>query len=429
MEVCSGGSEGKGQGQTMGAINSGRTARFWRHALIAVVLCGAAAFAGYHLRAWLHYRAALASLERYHFAEAREHLAVSLQAWPSSCRAHLLAARAARLDGDFAQAEQHLQICQQASPTDPDGLLEWALLRAQTGELAPVEKYLQDRLRQGAELSPPWIQEALIEGYIKTYRRSPAKAGIEDWLQRQPDDTQALFLEGCLWLQTQQPHMAQDSLRRALELDADRDDVRWRLAQCLVKLGSYIKADPILEYLHRRYPKNAEMTVALAGARYAQGQLPQARQLLDDVLAEQPDNEAALRERGRIALKVENAAEAEKWLRRADQLNPHDIGMLQLLSSALEQQGKQDEARIFQERHKQTDGDFKRLEQISLHELEARPKDPVLHSEFGALLLRLGFREAGLNWLRLALSEDQNCAAARAALESATQNKSTAVAR
>lgn len=412
--------------QAMSVFPARRTARRCYVVLIVLLSCGAAGFAAAQMRAWYHYRAAQADLARYHFAEARLHLAVALRAWPSSRNVHLLAARAARLEGDFSEAEQHLQICQRPDPSDPAALLEWALLHAQKGELERVEKFLTDLLRRGAEEGPPLIQEALIEGYIRNYRLRPAEAGIEDWLKRQPDDTQALFLQGCLWQQVQKPQRALASHRRVLEIDPQRDDARWRLAQCLLLLGLSEEANPHLEYLHRRYPQNAQMTVALAVTRFKQGRLDESRRLLDAVLAEHSDNEEALRERGRLALSDESAALAEKWLRRAEKLNPYDPQLLPLLSTALEHQGKKDEAQIFQDRFQQNDRDFQRLSQICLHELGERPNDPVLHSELGTLLLRLGYQEAGRNWLLLALQEDPNCAPARAALDRMNLDSSSA---
>lgn len=399
----------------MDVLSQRQKARRLSRFLLALLLCGAAASAAAHLRAWCHYRAAQSALDHYHFAEARNHLAVSLRAWPNSWHVHLLAARAARLDGDSGQAQQYLQHCQQVQPNNPAVLLEWALLRASVGELAAVEEYLRDEVRQGSSQTP-LIQEALLMGYIRTYRLGQALASVEEWLKRQPEDTQALFLRGCVWQQIHRPEMALRSYHRAWELDPQRDDVRWRLAQCLVDLNLADEAVSHLEYLHQRDPKKEEITIELAGARFKQGQLPEARRLLDAVLAEHPDSVTALRECGRIALAEDDAAEAEKWLRRAARLSPNDPQVFQLLSNALFRQGNQDEAQALQDRLKQTDRDFQRLEQIYLHELGERPNDPVLHSEFGALLLRLGYAEAGRNWLLLALQEDPHCRPAQEAL-------------
>jgi tetratricopeptide (TPR) repeat protein len=408
----------------MGVLSIRREARWLSRLLFVLLLCGAAAFAGVHLYAWHHYRAAQRALDHYHFAQARNHLAVSLRAWPNWWRVHLLAARAARLDGAAEEAKEHLHACQQEQANTEEFFLEWALLRAQFGELDAVEGYLLDRLRRSAERAP-LIQGALIEGYLRTYRIGPALAAVEYWLTRQPEDTQALYLQGSIWLQVERPQTARTSFRRVLELDPQRDDARWRLTQCLLKMSLYEEANSHLEYLHRRYPQNTDMTVELAGVRFKQGQLTEARQMLDAVLAEHPDDEAALRECGRLDLVAGKVAEAEKCLRRAAQLNPRDPQLFQLLSTALEHQGKQDEAQLLQDRLKQSDRDFARLSAICLHELGQRPNDPVLLSELGALLLRLGYRQAGRNWLLLALQEDPDCAAARAALEGASQNASS----
>lgn len=375
--------------------------------LIVLLLCGVAMMAAVQVRAWNRYRAAQTSLSRYHFAEARNHLAIPLRTWPNSWRVHLLAARAARLDGDSEEAQQHLSFCQKKYPNEAESLLEWALLRAQGGELATVEEYLHNELHRGSELTP-LIQEALIEGYTRTYRIGLALSGVEDWLRRQPDDTQALFLQGCIWQQVQRPLMALQSYRRAVELDPQRDDARWRLSQCLVKLGFSEEANPHLEYLHRHHPENREMTVELARCLVAQGQSSEAQKLLDTVLADQPDCEIALRERGRLALNTDEIGAAEQWLRQALQLNPNDPQVLQLLSTVLAHQGKEDEAQIFQDRLKKTDADFARLSAICLHELGTRPYDPALYNELGNLLLRLGFQEAGRNWLLLAQQGDTN---------------------
>jgi tetratricopeptide (TPR) repeat protein len=384
--------------------------------LRALLLCGAAASAAAHLRTWHHYRAAQSALTTYHFAQARDHLAIPLKAWPNFGSVRLLAARAARLHGASEEARKHLLVCQQRQAKTEEVLLEWALLRAQVGELESVEGYLLDQLRRGSDQAR-FIQEALIEGYTRTYRIGPALAGVEEWLRQRPDDTQALYLQGMIYQQVQRPQTALASYRRVVELDSQREDARWRLAQCLLHLGLYEEANPHLEYLHRHYPQNTEMTVELGAARYKQGQLAEARQLLDSVLAEHPDNEAALRERGRLALVDEDAARAEKWLRQAEKINPRDTQLLPLLVTALEHQGKHDEAQVLGDRLQQTDHDFQRLARICLYELGERPNDPALHRELGTLLRRLGYGEAARSWLLLALHEDPSCPSARAALD------------
>jgi Flp pilus assembly protein TadD len=204
-----------------------------------------------------------------------------------------------------------------------------------------------------------------------------------------------------------------------IELAPERDDARWRLAQCLQKLDLLSEAAFHLDYLHRRYPENREMTVELARNQFKQGQEDDARQLLQTVLHDDPDCISALVERGRIALSASDAAGAETSLRRAIHLNPNDRQALHLLSLTLSRQGSLEEAEKFQDRLKQTERAFQRLAEICLHELGKNPHNPLLHEELGALLLRLGYREAGRNWLLLALEDHPHASRVRALLRSA----------
>jgi len=123
-----------------------------------------------------------------------------------------------------------------------------------------------------------------------------------------------------------------------------------------------------------------------------------------------------LTERARLALVEADAAGAEKWLRRAVAHSPHDASALRLLSAALRQQDKRDEAEVLLDQLAKMDDDFKRLEEICLRELGKRPNDPVLQCELGRLLLRLGYPDAGRAWLQRAVNEDPTYAPARAAL-------------
>jgi predicted Zn-dependent protease len=219
----------------------------------------------------------------------------------------------------------------------------------------------------------------------------------------------------------QRPELALDSYRRVVELDPERDDARWRLAQCLVKLDLAEEATPHLEYLHQHYPGDREMRVELARSQFKQGHLAQARELLDAVLADYPEDVPALTERGRLALADDDVSGAEGWLRRAIGQSPNDAHALRLLSSAVFRQGKRGEAQVLQDRLHATDRDFKRLEAICLHELGERPNDTALHCELGKLLLRLGYREAGRAWLLRAANEDPAYAPARDALAESAQ--------
>ena len=84
--------------------------------------------------------------------------------------------------------------------------------------------------------------------------------------------------------------------------------------------------------------------------RRSLGQLPEARQLLTEMLASTPEDGSALLERGKVALDERKLAEAERWLRRAVEQAPNLPEANLALSQCLNQAGKAAEAKQFRER-------------------------------------------------------------------------------
>ena len=78
---------------------------------VLLALSGPFVWAGYHQYT------GLAALTNYHSAEAREHLEACLRVWPwsRSSRLHLLAARAARREGNFDSAREKPPRCPRLS--------------------------------------------------------------------------------------------------------------------------------------------------------------------------------------------------------------------------------------------------------------------------------------------------------------------------
>jgi len=88
----------------------------------------------------------------------------------------------------------------------------------------------------------------------------------------------------------------------------------------------------------------------LASVRRSLGQLDEARELLDRLLASHPDDASALLARGELALDAQRPEEAEHWLRRALTLQPDDPETNFALSRSLKGVGHVEEARRYEER-------------------------------------------------------------------------------
>jgi tetratricopeptide (TPR) repeat protein len=389
--------------------------RYWPVTAALVLLAGAA-WSAPHLRAWWHLRAARSDLARFHAGPAREHLRVCLHAWPASARTHLLASRAARLAGDFEDAEQHLRQAQRLEqlPAD-DVVFEWALLRATAGDLVEVDQFLESRLRKDPA-EAPLIWEALGQGYLRTYRISDALACLDRWLQHQPDCVPALLLRGKVWLKARAPAKGLPDLQKAVAADPTHAATRWYLALSLMEARRWSEAVPHLEELRAWRPQDPEILVRLAACHHLLGRAEPARVLLDTVLAEHPAHGLALRTRGQVEMADGSPAEAEKWLRQALAVLPHDYQTFWALYRALLRQDKTAEANVCMLRATEEEDRATRLGDLLTHQMSGRPLDPALHCELGVLLLQIDQKEEGAGWLLSALRLDAGYRPAHAAL-------------
>jgi tetratricopeptide (TPR) repeat protein len=371
-----------------------------------------------YLKVWHHFQAGQAALERYHAEEALVHFNACLQVCPEDCRVRLLASRAAWRAGHFEEASRHLESCQNHLGLCEEILLEWALQRAAAGDLTPAEKYLQARLkRQDFLPQGPLICEALVLGYLHTYRFRDARNCLNYWLEQQPDNVQALFLRAAVYLARKQLQKAADDYRRVLQLDPQRREARMALISCLldVEVRAYSEALPLLQEMLHQQPDDANAQVMLALCREGLAQPQEAAAILDRVLQEHPDHGLALRERGQLALQEGQATEAEHWIRQSLAVMPQDLVAHNCLLRCLQQQGKTTEAQLQRERIEQLQKWYKRLREIT-EQISQRPYDPALYCEIGILNVRLGRPDLGYRWLLYARSLDANYQPAQAAL-------------
>ncbi len=90
------------------------------------------------------------------------------------------------------------------------------------------------------------------------------------------------------------------------------------------------------------------------------------------MLAESPDDVASLLERGKVALDDEQAADAERWLRRAERLAPELPEVHLALARCLTLAGRSAEAHRYQERFAQLDTQH-RAKQTEAHAKLLKP--------------------------------------------------------
>jgi tetratricopeptide (TPR) repeat protein len=312
--------------------------------LTLLVLVAAAGFGGRHAWAWYQLREARAALARYHPAEAQGHLERCLRVWPDSVEVRLLSSRAARQLGDFDTAVRHLGEAQKLTDGNSSEVaLEWALTQAAGGNTREVEEYLQRQADEKPE-SAALVWEALAQGYTRVYRILDAVFCLDHWLQLDPENVRALELRGNAYQTVRSGRKAADDYRRVLELDPARPPTRWRLVQCLLNMGSYEEALPLLHVVERERPGDPDVQVGVARCHNVLGRPEKARELLDAVVKAHPEDALALRTRGQFALSDSKPKEAEGWLRRGVKVWPNDYQTQWLLYKALQLQHKTAEA-------------------------------------------------------------------------------------
>jgi tetratricopeptide (TPR) repeat protein len=387
--------------------------RWWARLGAALLVFGLAAPQAW---AWYHLRAARSALARHHPEEARAALSLCAQVWGSRASVRLLAGQAARRSGDLETAERELRECLrlQRGATD-ETAFEWALLQAAAGNVREVEEYLQKRASESPSAGPlAW--EALAVGYLRVYRTLDAMACLNHWLKQEPDNVRALELRGTTFVTGRGVVKGAEDYRKVLAIDPGRRETRWRLVGCLLDLGGYDEAAGHLEMLARDAPGDPDVAARLARCYHMQGRGEEGRRLLDDALLAHPDHPMCLRTLGQLELNAGRKPQAEAALRRAATSLPDDYQAQWLLFQALQQQGKQVEAKEQLTRAEEVKERNEHFAELTSRKLAEHPLDPALHYEMGAILARTGRPDVAAQWYQSAISLDPGHRAAHAAL-------------
>lgn len=384
-------------------------------ALLGLILLGAGS-AGLHLWGRYHFRKAQHALDRHQLAETNRHLEVCLRLWPRNPPTLLFAARAARQADQLPEADSFLRAYHKhgGDTADPEYVLESTLLRAQRGEVDAVLAQCQRWVEQDHPAAARILQ-ALAQGYLSRHRVPDAEVTVRIWLDRLPDDPQAVYFAGWVKEHHNVPEKAAEDYRRAMALDPTRDDIRLRLASCLMGSAQASAALELLEDLCQRHGDHAPTRLLRARALYAAGRLADARAALDALLADFPNYPPALTERGRLALQG-NEPGAERWLAEAVGRAPGDSQAWYLLSQVHGRRGQAKQAAAALARFQDLGKDQARMREIATREMSRRPRDPALHAEIGGILLRAGEAREALRSLKRALALDPNHAEAHALL-------------
>jgi tetratricopeptide (TPR) repeat protein len=385
--------------------------------LIAILIVGAAPAGMALISSWKarqSLQAAEKALAESDLDQAQEQLKKYLQARPRDSNASLLAVRVDRRRGDYQAFEQDLRSYEEIEGTTAAGDLEKQLLKTQEGDLA-AEEALKRRaaIDQGNALA---IFEALGQGSVQAVRLPEGIEYLNQVIQKQPTNILALYWRGRAWESWNQFEKAIGDYEKALAVRPGFDRARQGYAECLNRIGRVREAVGQYELLHRRQPENSRIVLSLAGCWEDLRELEKARELVEELLAREPESIPALVERGRIDLRKGHLDQAEETLNRALKLAPRNRDVHLVKQLCLESQGKDDLAALHKVQLEEIQRDSTHKAAL-LRQVVRTPHDPAIRYELAMIYHRDGNDNQAAHWLRTALTEDPKYRPAKDALD------------
>ena len=186
---------------------------------------------------------------------------------------------------------------------------------------------------------------ASAKDYLSRNDTKAAIIQLRNALQQSPANAEVRYLLGRAFLESGDPVGAELELRKALDLKHPADQVLPLLAQALVAQGEYRKvttefADPAISDPKTR----ADLQTTIAIAAMAQGDIKQARTMLDAALASDPKFPRANVARAKLALRGGDIAAANAALDTALAAAPNDSDAVVMKAELLAAERKPGEA-------------------------------------------------------------------------------------
>ena len=352
-------------------------------------------------RAHLAFERAEEALARYDFAAAREHIRLAGDLRPRKPAILLLAAQAARRDGDVNEAKQHLRRYKALVGDTPDGRLEASLQQIQVGDIESDVYDLMAKVDAGHPATEQ-ILEALLVGSVQVYHFDRAAFWAHYLLDQFPKNPIGRLIRAQMDDVLGKRELAATECRELLADFPDNTRAKVLLAGLLFRAQQFEEAAELYDELRHKRPDDLSPLLGLVRCRDRMGRTDEARLLVQELEERFSGKSEALLECGRFGLTDGRVSDAERLLRRAIELAPSDHEIHYQLGLCLERQGKTEEARQHFERFKQVEADLVRLDGY-LKAVVINPRDPAPRREAGMICLRNGQPAEGLRWLQGAL--------------------------
>lgn len=338
--------------------------------------------------------------------EASLRIALCLRLWPRNADVQRLAARISRMTGDFPAAEDHLNNALKIENGATESTqLEFLLMRAQSGELDEVSQLLYAFVEREHPDSA-MILETMTLTYMHNLQFGPAFVALNKWISIQAENARAYHYRGWVLERMDQPQKATEDYLQALELDPSLDRVRLRVGEMYLEDKDPLKALPHLNLLLERDPNRPEAQARLGQCRYLQGDLKEARRLLEMAVKNLPDDNPILLTLARLDIADDQPIAAEKKLRHALTIDTSDTECRFTLLTALRMQGRESDAAVELLEYQRQKDTLEKANKLLQSEAKFPSRNPQIAYEIGSLLLRIKHEKQGMHWMDEALARD-----------------------
>jgi tetratricopeptide (TPR) repeat protein len=332
---------------------------------------------------------------------------------------HFWRARLARRQGRISEARLALEQVTRFGGDPVRVERENWLIAAQVGELVNEEARLQT-LFTNPEGDEPAICEAFVNGYLRNYRFGDALPMLAAWEADFPEDSQAPFCRGLVWLHMKLTKKAAEQFQRAAELAPHRRDVRLAWAAALSDLHEYDAADRLYAACYAEQPRDLSLLVGWANCLLALGQMERVEKLLQEASGLDANSLQVLLLQGRVAISQGRPTDALQPLEVAERLDPRHPDVRYELGTALQMLARREEAKPHLE-YAQAATLALNQARTWMGQIQENPRLVEPRYQVGLTLLQYGAAADGLAWLRSVLQLEPNHAQALAAIEAHTQ--------